>query len=90
MFPMSRDKVPAPWRLDPPGGDVALTGPLGFPVASVPDVLVAIPEPIAWRPHIAGAWRRNGLDMDGRWRPANDDIDGDLLPGDDRYSRADD
>jgi hypothetical protein len=89
MLPMSGCEMPAFPVIDPPGCDIALTGPVSFPMALVPHMPVAIPKPVAWRPDIADAWRRNGLDTDGRRRRSNDHIQRDLRPRDERQSRAD-
>jgi hypothetical protein len=80
--------MPAFPVIDPAGCDTALTGPLSFPMALVPHMPVAIPKPVAWRPHIADARRRNGLGPDGRRRRYNDHIQRDVRPRDEGQSRA--
>jgi hypothetical protein len=89
MFPMSGDETPAFPAINPPGCNIALAGPLSFPLALVPHVPVAIPKPVAWRPDVADAWRRDGLDTDGRRRRSNDDIQRDLRRRDEWPSRTD-
>jgi hypothetical protein len=88
VLPMSGNEAPASLGLDPPSGDVVPVGPFGLPMALRPDVLVAIPRPVAWCPDIAGLrWGDDFVTDRWRWR-ADDDIDGDLCRRGERPSRA--